>query len=377
MKLKTYVGGDLQEALARVKQELGPEAIILSTQSHRRKAAKSGWGHRRGVEVTAAVDLAAAPDSLPTAQAWPVNSLEYGPVLFRLQEELEDMKALLRQWMGEQGPPSWLVPHRELTALHEDLMRAGVHEQVIHRWLEKVKKLLQGKDQQKNNLKERALRQLMQAVEVVDPWKTPKAGPHRWTFLGPTGVGKTTTIAKLAVRAAFMKKKQVGLISLDNVRLGGHDQLAAYARITGLPLAAVQNRRELTEALEKMTDMDVILVDTPGRNPRAPELSRELHQLLGELPGLEHHLVLSATTKEGNLANTLQGFGGLPLASCIVTKVDESLEFAGIFNQLSTKGVPVSYLSTGQRVPEDIEQATRRRLVGLLLNPQNGQSPTQ
>lgn len=139
MKLKTYVAGDLQEALAQVKKELGPEAVILSTQSHRRQAAKSSWGRRRGVEVTAATDFAAAPDPPPTAQVWPVSSLEYGPVLSRLQEELGEMKALFRQWLREQGPPSWLLPHRELTVLHEALMSAGVHEQIIHQWLEKVK----------------------------------------------------------------------------------------------------------------------------------------------------------------------------------------------------------------------------------------------
>ena len=323
------------------------------------------------MEVTAAVDFATGSEYPLTTSPWPVTSLENSPVLFRLQEELEEMKGLLRQWLREQGPPFWLEPHPELSALHDVLMVAGVKEKIIQAWLEKVKKLLQGDNALKNNLKERALQQLMQAVEVVDIWKTQHNGPRHWTFLGPTGVGKTTTIAKLAVRASFMKQKRVGLISLDNIRLGGQDQLAAYARITGLPLVAVQSRSELMEALKKMTELDVILVDTPGRNPRAPELSRELHQLLGELPGLEHHLVLSATTKESNLADTLQAFGGLPLTSCIVTKVDEGLEFTGVFNQLCTKGVPVSYLSTGQGVPEDIEQATRRRLAGLLLRTQS------
>jgi len=110
---------------------------------------------------------------------------------------------------------------------------------------EKVRSLLEnGKSEFRQNPGERALQLLLQEVEVVDPWKIRHKGPHRWTFLGSTGVGKTTTIAKLAIKAAFMKKIRVGLISLDNMRLGGQDHLAAYARISGLPLVTAQTRQE-------------------------------------------------------------------------------------------------------------------------------------
>ncbi|MFZ2087807.1 MAG: hypothetical protein WAU47_04460, partial [Desulfobaccales bacterium] len=162
----------------------------------------------------------------------------------------------------------------------------------------------------------------------------------------------------------------VGLISIDTVRLGGQDHLAAYARISGLPFIPVQTHGELAGALEKMTDLDLILIDTPGRNPREPNLPLELRRLFGRLPELEHHLVVSATAKEANLADAFQGFK-VPLASCIVTKVDEGRDIVGVFNQLFRRGVPVSYLTTGQKVPEDLELASHRLLARHMFNLSN------
>jgi flagellar biosynthesis protein FlhF len=374
MKLKTYVASDPQEALAQVRKELGPEAVILSTQSRSFHSPESSWAQRRRVEVTAALDQAVPLDYSSTFQARPLGPENSGLPFNYLREELEEIKALLKQWLREHGPPSWLAPYQDLTLLFQALLRIGVHDQIMHRWLGKVRTLLKdGKGESPNNLRDLALRQLMKEIEVMDPWKISPQGPRRWTFFGSTGVGKTTTIAKLAIEAAFVKKVRVGLISLDNVRLGGQEQLSAYARVSGLPLIAAQTRSELAKALEKMGDLELILIDTPGRNPTAPELPLELRQLFGELPGLEHHLVVSATTSEGNIADACQGFNVLPLASGIVTKVDECPDIVGVFNQLCIVQVPFSYLTTGQRVPEDIELATRQRLAELLLKPQNCQ----
>jgi flagellar biosynthesis protein FlhF len=374
MKLKTYVARDPQEALAQVKKELGPEAVILSTQSRRHHPSGTSLPLRQGVEVTAAADQAISLDAFADFQPWHPDPINSRLPSFQLKEELEEMKALLKQWLGEQGPPSWLAPYQDLARLFHDLMKAGIHNQIICRWLDKVRASLgNGKGQAPNNLKEVSLRQLMQEVEVVNPWKDPVRGPRIWTFLGSTGVGKTTTIAKLAIQAAFVKKTQVGLVSLDNARLGGQDHLAAYARISGLPLVTAQTREELAESLDKMFNLDLILIDTPGRNPCDPGLPLELRQLFGELKGVKHHLVVSATTAEGNIADAFQGFNVLNLASCIVTKVDESRDIVGVFNQLYKRRVALSYLATGQKVPEDLELANYRRLAGFLLKPHHGQ----
>ena len=373
MKLKTFLARDLKESLSQVKKEMGPEAVILSTQSRWFKGNQAGKMRRPGVEVTAAIDLAAFPSNGNGNQA--NGDQEIGGDWFpplrtpvsQIQEDLDEVKDLLHRWLRENGPPSWLLQHKELATFYRFLSRTGLDERFLQNWLDNVQGILEQSGDQSLTLKEVAGRYLMHAFEVVDPWKAKEGRPRCWTFIGPTGVGKTTTIAKLAAKFGLYEKKQVGLISLDNQRLGAHNQLAAYTRISGQPLEVVHQRQELLEALEKMADLDLILIDTAGRSPYAPNLQGELLRLLGDLPELEHHLVLSATTKESNLGRAIKCFGVLPISSYIITKVDETNDFSGIFNQLCRHRVPVSYLTAGQRVPEDIELSSRRRVTELLL----------
>jgi flagellar biosynthesis protein FlhF len=174
----------------------------------------------------------------------------------QLKEELQELKALVKQWLWEHGPPSWLAPYKDLNRLFQALLRAGVHEQIMGRWLENVRVCLKnGKGESRNNFKELALQQLMREVVVVDPWKTMAKGRRRWTFLGATGVGKTTTVAKLAIQAAYVKKIQVGLISLDTVRPGAQDHLAAYARIGELPLFTPRRELNWLKPWKKWTNL--------------------------------------------------------------------------------------------------------------------------
>jgi len=368
MKLKTFLARDLKDALSQVKKELGPEAVILSTQSRWVKENQTGWGPRPGVEVTAAVDLTAFPGN---GESDGESQREWFPPsrtpVSQIQEDLEEVKDLLHQWVRQSGPPSWLLQHKELTMFYRFLTRSGLDERFLQRWLDNVQGMLEQPGEQPLTLKEVASRYLMNAFEVIDPWKAKKGQPRYWAFIGPTGVGKTTTIAKLAAKFGLFEKQKVGLISMDNQRLGAHNQLAAYGRLTGQPLMVVHQRQELLEAIEKMGDLDLVLIDTAGRSPYAQDLKKELQESLGELPELEHHLVLSATTKESNLINAIKRFSILPISSYIITKLDETNDFSGIFNQLCRYRVPVSYLTAGQRVPEDIELSSRRRVTELLL----------
>ena len=280
---------------------------------------------------------------------------------------MEEVKDLLHQWVRQSGPPSWLMQHKELTMFYRFLTRSGLDERFLQRWLDNVQGMLEQPGEQPLTLKEVASRYLMQAFEVVDPWKAKDGQPRYWAFIGPTGVGKTTTIAKLAAKFGIIEKHKVGLISMDNQRLGAHNQLSAYARLAGQPLMVVHQRQELLEAMEKLADLDLVLIDTAGRSPYAPALQKELQESLGELPELENHLVLSATTKESNLINAIKRFSVLPISSYIITKLDETNDFSAIFNQLCRHRVPVSYLTAGQQVPEDIELSSRRRVTELLL----------
>jgi flagellar biosynthesis protein FlhF len=368
MKLKTFLARDLKDALSQVKKELGPEAVILSTQSRWLKENRADWGRRPGVEVTAAIDMTAFPSNGDReGEARRDWFLPPPTPVSQIQEDLDEVKDLLHQWVRQSGPPSWLLQHKELTMFYRFLTRSGLDERFLQRWLDNVRGMLEQPGEQPLTLKEVASRYLMHAFEVIDPWKAKEGQPRYWTFVGPTGVGKTTTIAKLAAKFGLFEKQKVGLISMDNQRLGAHNQLAAYGRITGQPLMVVHQRQELLEAMEKMADLDLVLIDTAGRSPYAPDLHDELQKSLGDLPELEHHLVLSSTTRESNLINAIKRFSVLPISSYIITKVDETNDFSGIFNQLCRHRVPVSYLTAGQQVPEDIELSSRRRVTELLL----------
>lgn len=371
MKLKTYVAPNLQEALSQVKKDLGPEAVILSTQSRRTFSPDSHRPHTE-VEVRAAMDepdAECAKDFFPDP---PLARSPLGSLLQQFQTELREMKGLLAQWMIHQGPPVGLSPYDDLMFLYEKLVAQGLPSQVLQSWLIEIQGLLAATDKSPNRARDAALRLLMQAIDVVNLWqRLEKGGARHWTFLGPAGVGKTATVAKLAAHFALGRGKTVGLISLGDLRLGAQDQLAVYGRLIGIPLIAVTQRQGLLEALTKLRDWDLILIDTPGQSPAAPEVL----QLLQGIPDLEHHLVLSSAFSESNLAAAVAGFSRAPLTSLIITKVDEGHSFSGLFNQLCRQRLPVSYLTTGPRIPQDIEPASRQRLVGLFLASSQGKKP--
>jgi flagellar biosynthesis protein FlhF len=205
----------------------------------------------------------------------------------------------------------------------------------------------------------------MDSVEVTGP---EAEGAKVWSFIGPTGVGKTTTLAKLAAHFSLRLAQRITLVTIDTYRIGAVDQLKTYARILGLPLEIASGREEFQEILWSNRDRDLVLVDTAGRNPHSQEQLEELKGILTADPRVENHLVLSATTKDFDLARTVERFSLLPIRSYIFTKLDETDEYSSLFNQLLRFKRPLSYLTSGQKVPEDIELATKGRVASLVLN---------
>ncbi len=367
MQLRTFIGRDLPETLAQVKRELGPEAVILSTQYRKVSGDGARGRRRREIEVTAAIDCAtpAAASQRPAGELPGPAAPDPYEVL---RTEIRDLRALLVQHLkgtGQPGP-AMLLPHPELMAFHQELISLGLSRTVINHWLAQLGNLAT-KAMTEPRGRSVAVQALEQTFAVVDPWQAPVVGPRCWVFLGATGVGKTTTLAKLAVQAALGRRQAVGLISLDHQRLGALEQLAAFSRLADLPLLAAHNPGELAQAVSSLSHLDGIFIDTPGYNPYEPQLAGELRRLFGGFPHLACHLLISAGAAESHMAAAIQAFGALPLSSLILTKVDESRDLGAAFNQLCHSRVPLSYLTTGQRVPEDLEPASPSRLVALLL----------
>jgi flagellar biosynthesis protein FlhF len=190
--------------------------------------------------------------------------------------------------------------------------------------------------------------------------------PRILALIGPTGVGKTTTIAKLAA-FAMKQKVRVGIITIDTYRIGAVDQLKAYAAIMGLPLAVADTPEALAAAIKANSDKHLIFIDTAGRNPRDQERLLEMKTFLDVDPGIETHLCLAATTRDREQMHIFERFSVLPISRVLFTKLDESESFGCIINMHLKNRVPLSYFSNGQRVPEDLLVATPQRVADLVL----------
>ena len=341
MQIKRFEAPDMQQALRQVKEALGPEAIILSTKTLKKNHGRARAFSPMGVEVVAAIDHPPADASRPARKA----------------------------------PPLWLSPvdpKRHSTSPSEDLflermLSAGLAPDFARPLIKEFKTWVKESRGEGNleTYRNYLHWKFMDAVEVTG--MDLMAG-KAWAFIGPTGVGKTTTLAKLAAHFSLQLKKKVVLVTVDTYRIGALDQLNTYSRILRLPLEVASGREELGEILQRNRQRDLVLIDTAGRNPYQGEQLEELKDILTVDRRIESHLVLSATTKDYDLAQIGERFSLIPIRSYIFTKIDETEEFSPLFNQLLRCRRPLSYLTNGQRVPEDIELATKGRVAHLVLN---------
>jgi len=341
MQIKRFEARDMQEALRQVKEALGPEAIILSTKTVRKPGDQYRGFKQSTVEVVAATDL-------PMAE--PAKSPARSPAAF-------STKAPTKK--GSEASPR--------DPILQGILSTGLSPDFVSGLVEEIKALDQNSREGRTPETCRGyLRwKLMEAVEVTGPDLT---GTKIWSFIGPTGVGKTTTMAKIAAHFSLRFAKRISLITIDTYRIGAIEQLKTYARILRLPLEIASGRAELQEIIRRNCHQDLVLIDTAGRNPYQPGQLEELKDFLTVDPRVENHLVLSATTKDLDLAQIVQRFSLLPIQSYIFTKIDETEEYTSLFNQLLRYKRPLSYLTNGQKVPEDIELATKGRVASLVLS---------
>ena len=204
-------------------------------------------------------------------------------------------------------------------------------------------------------------------IQCANPIR-PEAGRRRVVALvGPTGVGKTTTIAKLAANFRLRDGIRMGLVTVDTYRIAAVEQLRTYAEIIDLPMKVVTSPQEMRRALDELEGMDLILVDTAGRSPRDELKIQELKQLLNEAEIDEVHLVMSLTASVRSIRMTCDQFAPVKPTALILTKLDEAAGMGSLLSLARQVELPVSYLTTGQDVPEDIEAANKSRVARLVL----------
>ena len=208
-------------------------------------------------------------------------------------------------------------------------------------------------------------------VQTTGPLWAPGDPQKRISLIGTTGVGKTTTIAKLAAEAMTQSGARVALVTIDTYRIAAVEQLKVYGEIMGLPVEVVLNPEQLQEAFRRHRDKDLILIDTAGRSPRDQARIDELNQFLGEGSGVENCLVLAAPTEERLQQKTLESFSPIPLSRLIFTKLDETDRCGTLINIPLRSNLPLAYLTNGQQVPEDLLRAESKLVAELVMGTTN------
>ncbi|MFO0960001.1 MAG: flagellar GTP-binding protein [Isosphaeraceae bacterium] len=365
MSVKTYRARTMQEAMSRVRRDLGGGAMILNTREVRRRRL-FGLGVRELVEVT-------ADDGLGPAPAAPGREAGREVLHSHLGEQLSQLHAMVEEMSKQGRVDHWLpdVP-AELVATYATLLDADVPESLARRLIRAVSDTLEPEWLRDEPAVRGALREAIEGYLPIAPPIAAVPGTTRVVALvGPTGVGKTTTVAKLAATFKLVHGLRTGLVTVDTFRIAAVEQLRTYAEIIDLPLVVANSPGEMAGAIEALGDVALVLIDTAGRSPRDEVKIRELADFLAAAKPDEIHLVLSATAGERSLRAAVERFGVLRADRLILTKLDEADGLGGALAVIGQAGRPVSYITTGQSVPDDIEPADRGRLAALILGDQD------
>lgn len=376
MQIKRFEAADVTEALRLVKREFGSDAVILAARELPREKGLFGFMKKPGVEVTAAMDVPAvqARRAAPALQAY--RSGSYGlpakkTFMESLQQELKEFGTRLNAFgRKRRGLPS--EPGTVFSLRHQ-LLSQGVDEALAFEVLEKLKDLMAVDPEREGAGMQAALVRGLREMGVnVAPSARGKAAKKVMALVGPAGVGKTTTLAKLASLQALQHEKAVGLVSLDTYRIGATEALKIYARVLQVPLEIAADKKGLKQALARLKDRDLILIDTPGINPRHAQHLDELRGFFDGGLAVEIHLVLSAAAKERDLMETVGRLRVLPVNRLLFTKLDETNTYGAMLAPMVRSKLPLSYFTTSGQPPDGIEIATLERLGALLGGEEHG-----
>lgn len=364
MKYKKYEAPTLQQAILKMTIDLGKDAILVGHRTTR-KGGFFGLFGKKVVEVTGALPSRIKNPS-PTIKPKIKEHVSQNDETNGIQRELQEIKQRMEVMLGEMKASS-KYPGKS-AELYTRLRQSEVEEELAEDLIKRVITEASSKELEDKSLLQHNLeRYIMDLVDVSGPVKL-DSRPKVVILIGPTGVGKTTTLAKLAADFSFEKGCKVGLITIDTYRIAAVEQLKTYAEILGVPLRIVFSSQEFREVIQKLEDFDLILVDTAGRSQRNHLQMQELKMFI-ENCGFEKEsiLLLSATTKYKEMLDIVESFKKVSFNKILFTKLDETVTFGPILNILTKVREPLCYVTSGQNVPEDIEVASSKKIARLIL----------
>ena len=441
MIIKKYLVKNINEAMSKIRYELGKDAIIIS-QRKVRKSGFSGLFSGKLIEVTAAVESSVNEEkkdenhkqniiteedefkkSIESIKKLMENEIAVTQTKEKSSElnnmikehnsnvEKERQGSLIDSLVGFEDNDSKTIQNdiyrKNFLNNNNELSVESVHKEVeelktlinkvienktaiseeIDESIEEVNLLnLDSLKEQLNNLdidedfyddiinmaldykdEDISETEILRDIFERDILVTNKGLNGKVVLVGPTGVGKTTTIAKLAGRLALVEKKKVGLITIDTYRIGAIEQLKTYAEIMNIPFKVVITIKEMENAIESMEDCDVVLIDTTGRSSKNTMQISELRAFVQKANPDHVNMVISATTKNKDIKGILKGYSELGYESVIVTKLDETTAYGSIYNISRNSNKPISFITIGQNVPDDIKLSTKEELTRFIL----------
>lgn len=415
MQVKVFESKDMASGLKMVKEALGPDALILSTRTIR--SGTFGITGKPMMEITAAIDNT-WPDSIAQGakgagrQGLPAhrqgrpelrNDISYEeiwaqdtppakttalpqqqPVHPDIHNELAELRNIVKGLSNRMtgiDPAALRRPYVEPEFIASGsgsssadpvvsfLSSYGVNQetaQVVARFTRDT--IEEATDLDRSDLADifkAAIARLFTTEQLLDKKLTRQ---RRISLVGPTGVGKTTTLAKIAAYYLSQFGGKIGLITIDTYRIAAVEQIKVYGEIMRLPVEVVLKPQDLDQALDKYRDFDLVLIDTAGRSPRNVVDLQELAGFLRPELGIENNLLLSATTRERELEEIIKRFGILPVSNFIFSKIDECDQLGVLLNIHYKHDTPISFLTNGQRVPEDFIMPSPAAIADLIIN---------
>lgn len=381
MRVKKYLVKSVNEGIAKIKLDLGSNAIIISQRKVRQEGIK-GFFLPKVIEITAVsegsikindnfdinrnISTKTRNANKTTVLSQQIKTVSPTPNVIEtnLAKEVADMKTLLQNIAKENKNNDFNEEYKNYKSFLQD-------NDISEEFLKYILEALKEKSVEDNEINKELLKEIICDYIKDDLCEEEVINNRVIAFVGPTGVGKTTTIAKLAGKYTLVHKKKVGLITVDTYRIGAVEQLKTYAEIMDIPFKVVFDMKEMEETIDSMKDCDTIFVDTTGRSSKNLMQLQELRAFVTKSKAEKVFLVLSSTTKPKDVTSIIEGYKVMEYNGLIITKLDETTTYGSILTMIHKAQVPLTYITTGQNVPQDILNIKREGLLKIILGEDN------